>query len=460
MDGKIKGKPFLRKGNSLLVAVNDFTIIDIETTGLLAKRDSIIEVSAVRYRNGCKSASFSSLVNPHEPLDDFIVTLTGITDEMLVEAPDIREVLPRFLAFLSNDILIGHNVNFDINFLIEKCALCEIPGMGNDFIDTMRISRRMFPDLPSHSLDSLRNFFDLGDRPAHRALGDCELTAMCYMRMTSDYKAFVEAVEKKDRLKAKDILPNSGRIDIDNLLYQRVCVFTGTLETMLRQNAMQVVTDLGGFCEDNVTKRTNYLILGNNDDCRTIKGGKSNKQKKAEQMILNGAELKIISEPVFIDMVVGNACNTNGKALNEKFGAEILAFLSVKPDLLKVIDENWIDSVKLTFERRATYSSVMYGMNVVVRISAGHSPYISLPNPGKSGEEYRKIALYDIAEITEHSTEICESLQRIVDSYVAEIACCGRYKECSSARACVNPDKEIATDCIYRKHLKAGEIFY
>lgn len=84
-----------------------------------------------------------------------------------------------------------------------------------------------------------------------------------------------------------------------------MCVFTGTLDKMQRKEAMQLIADLGGIPGDGVTKKTNYLILGNNDYCKTIKDGKSSKQKKAEKMILEGADLQIVPEAVFYDIVLG-----------------------------------------------------------------------------------------------------------------------------------------------------------
>lgn len=89
---------------------------------------------------------------------------------------------------------------------------------------------------------------------------------------------------------------------MSNPLYHSVCVFTGTLEKMTRREAMQIVKDLGGECGDSVTKKTNYLVLGNNDFCKTIKGGKSNKQKKAEKLKLEGIDINVISESVFYEM--------------------------------------------------------------------------------------------------------------------------------------------------------------
>ena len=98
----------------------------------------------------------------------------------------------------------------------------------------------------------------------------------------------------------------SDNFDTTHPLYGKVCVFTGKLELMSREQAAQLVVNLGGTCGNGVTKKTNYLILGNNDYCSTIKDGKSSKQKKAEQLILSGQDLQIIPEDVFYELVLEN----------------------------------------------------------------------------------------------------------------------------------------------------------
>lgn len=102
---------------------------------------------------------------------------------------------------------------------------------------------------------------------------------------------------------AKDIVTTKDDFDETHPLYGKTCVFTGTLEKMSRKDAMQIVVDYGGLVGNSVTKKTNYLILGNNDYCSSIKDGKSSKQKKAEALKLSGNDIEIISESVFYDMI-------------------------------------------------------------------------------------------------------------------------------------------------------------
>ena len=292
------------KGASLLRAVGDFVAIDIETTGLSPMFDEIIELGAVRYKDGAAVDEFTQLVDPGMEIDDFITELTGITNEMLRGQPDLETVLPKFLSFIGDSILVGHNVNFDVNFIYDACVDLELPPLKNDFIDTMRIARRLYPDLPNHRLDTILKAQHLRERDLHRAKDDAALTAESYLAMTRD-PAFEEAMKPAPAFNslAKNIKAREGLERPDCPLYGKICVFTGALEAFTRKDAMQIVADIGGIPGDGVTKKTNFLILGNNDYCKAIKDGKSSKQKKAEKLILEGADLQIIPESVFIEMI-------------------------------------------------------------------------------------------------------------------------------------------------------------
>ena len=183
------------KGKSLLTALSDFVSLDIETTGLSPMYDEIIELGAVKYREGKVVDTFSSLVKPENPIDDFITQMTGITNKMLENAPSLFVVLPTFIDFIGSDVIVGHNVNFDINFIYDACDTLGLPSFSNNFVDTMRLARRMYKGLPNHKLDTLIDHFGLERRTLHRGLGDCELTAACFKCMMDDTEAFEEAIK-------------------------------------------------------------------------------------------------------------------------------------------------------------------------------------------------------------------------------------------------------------------------
>lgn len=296
------------KGASLIELLDDFTVIDVETTGLDPKYDSIIELAAIKYRNGLPVEEFCTLVNPCQIIDDFITELTGITNEMLSQAPEISEVLTSYLNFIDSDIVVGHNVNFDINFIYDQAAILGLPSFGNDYVDTMRLSRRLFKEERHHRLCDLVERFSIDSVAAHRALADCATTVKCYEYM-KDYinkngLDLAEIIKKKSTsVKAADLSASTDDFDEGHPLYKQTCVFTGKMEKMTRKEAMQAVLDIGGFCGDRITKETNYLVIGNFDYCSTIKDGKSNKQKKAEQYKLEGINIESVSENTFYELL-------------------------------------------------------------------------------------------------------------------------------------------------------------
>lgn len=297
------------KGTSLLEALDDYIVLDLETTGLDPTYDNIIEIAAVRIEDGNVVEQFESLINPGYAISGFITDLTGITNDMLADAPNIADVLPWFLSFVGEHIIIAHNANFDVNFLYEACRRLPSPAnFSNDFIDTMRLSRRLFPQHRHHRLGDLTERFGIEGVIEHRALSDVVKTNQCYVHMKN------HAVEndipfeslyssKGSSYKASDISATVSSFDETTPIFGRVFVFTGTLEKMVRKDAMQLVVNMGGLCSDNVTKETNYLVLGNHDYCTSIKDGKSSKQKKAEKQKTAGMDIEIISENVFYDMI-------------------------------------------------------------------------------------------------------------------------------------------------------------
>lgn len=172
-----------KKGKSLIEDLENYTVVDIETTGLNWNYNKILEISAIKVRNRKVVSEFSKLINPHEPLPHFIKNLTGITDEMAKDAEELIDVLSNFKEFLGDDIIVGQNVNFDVNFLYDNFEKELNISLKNDFVDTLRIARRLLPELNHHRLDDLTNYFNIEARDKHRALNDCVLTNKVYLKM-------------------------------------------------------------------------------------------------------------------------------------------------------------------------------------------------------------------------------------------------------------------------------------
>ena len=158
-------------GSKDIPLTGEFVAFDLETTGLSAKHDVITEIGAVIYRDGEILEEFQSFVNPHRPLSPRITELTGITDEMLRDAPDIEDVLPKFLAFCGERPLAAHNADFDVSFVLAACRKLNI-SYEPTYLDTLIMAQNLLPDLKNHKLNIVADALSLPEFNHHRAVDD------------------------------------------------------------------------------------------------------------------------------------------------------------------------------------------------------------------------------------------------------------------------------------------------
>lgn len=299
------------KGQSIIALPMDYVVLDVETTGLDYNWCEIIEVAALKYVNGACVDAFTSLVHPWAPIDQYIADLTGITNDMLDTAPSPTTVIPALVAFIGDAIVVGHNVGFDINFIYDAYERECGKYFSNNYIDTLRIARKCFPQLSHHRLSDIAEACNVVQLDAHRAAGDCETTAQCYSHMRSmilagqTEDAYIKSFDRcaSYRKMLNDIEPTVADIDPTNPLYGKTVVFTGALATMERKDALKIVANLGGIPKDSVTAATNYLVIGSTEFAKCVKDGKTEKMKKAETIQKKGGEITIISEDAFWDMI-------------------------------------------------------------------------------------------------------------------------------------------------------------
>ena len=156
-----------------------FVVVDLETTGGSPASSAITEIGAVKTRGGEVIGEFQTLVDPGGPIPPFIVALTGITDAMLVAAPRIEQVLPSFLEFLGDAVLVAHNAPFDVGFLKAACRAHGYPWPGNEVVDTVTLARRATTkeEAPNKKLSTLARVFGTRVTPNHRALEDARATS-------------------------------------------------------------------------------------------------------------------------------------------------------------------------------------------------------------------------------------------------------------------------------------------
>lgn len=238
------------KGESVLCLPRDYTVVDTETTGLSTESCCLIEVSALRVRQGRVAAEFSTLIRPpwrevqkngqwqQGYVDDFIQGLTGITDEMLEGAPLPEEALPQVEDFLGRDLLLGHNVGFDTAFLYDSFQKYLGRPLGNNSLDQLRLARKLLPQLPHHRLGDVAAALGVPYEGAHRALADCWITYGCYEKLRAlalsqgTEEEFLQRFEKK-----KPAKPRYPGVP-GHPFYQKTLVLTGSLDTSQNREAV------------------------------------------------------------------------------------------------------------------------------------------------------------------------------------------------------------------------------
>lgn len=215
--------------------------IDVETTGISPEKERIIEIGAFRPETG---EIFRTLIQPGRPLPDKITELTGITDEMLLGAPEEQEAIQELLDFLNGDtILLGHNIAFDHSFLVQAIRRCGLEEPQFTGIDTLKLSRVLCPELPNKKLETMVAHFGLTNERAHRAFEDARVTVEVYRclkamnkelelfepvpmhykakktePMTQKQRSFLSAILKYHQLEEKYNMENLSKSEASRLI--------------------------------------------------------------------------------------------------------------------------------------------------------------------------------------------------------------------------------------------------
>ena len=182
----------------------DYAIVDIETTGLDFLKNEITEIGAMRLKGKEVQEIFSTLVRPRNLISPEITKLTGIDNDMVKDFPPADKILPKFAEFVGSSILVAHNADFDIPFLKHYAKQSAHQELNNMSVCTVKLARRLLPNLVNHKLHSVASHFGFKVENRHRAMGDMELT----------YQIWVKFI---DLLKEKGI---HNRVDLDVLMSQ------------------------------------------------------------------------------------------------------------------------------------------------------------------------------------------------------------------------------------------------
>lgn len=160
-------------------------MFDVETTGLDTSTCKIIELAAVKVIDGKIMETFSTFINPHEPISEKTTSLTSITDADVENAPDSGDVLKDFFKFSENTTLVGHNVNFDIGFINAEAKAIGL-YFENPQMDTLEISKRYLKGLHNYKLGTVIKYLGVENEHAHRAIFDTIATAKAFIKL-ADY---------------------------------------------------------------------------------------------------------------------------------------------------------------------------------------------------------------------------------------------------------------------------------
>lgn len=175
----------VEKKNKIWGDINDYqpysyVVIDIETTGFTAEFDDIIEIAVIKVENGIVSDRFTTLLKEENTvISKKITEITGITNELIADAPSFSQVCDSLVDFIGDFVIVGHNISFDVNFINNKLKKCNKNILTNDCFDTLKLSRKLI-DIPHHRLIDVAEYFNIIPDNSHRALSDCVTTQKCY----------------------------------------------------------------------------------------------------------------------------------------------------------------------------------------------------------------------------------------------------------------------------------------
>ena len=289
------------KTNYCREIVDDYCVIDTETTGTSIYYDEVIEIGALKIRDDIVIDTFQTLVKPQMSIPRSATIINNITDDMVINSPTIDEVIDSFLSFIGDDVLVGQNTSFDINILNNN-ANCDI---DNKYVCIEQMVKKLW-QFKDYKLDTMREEFAIKS-DAHRALGDCEATNIIYNLIKNKLIETNTKIEdyfvKKNHssIRINDIEIDPGDFDEDSPVYDRSFAFTGTLP-FARDKIIEDIIKIGGHCHNKgaIAKDTEFLVIGA-DFYKQWKETGNAPSSKVEKALENGIE--ILDSDTFMNMI-------------------------------------------------------------------------------------------------------------------------------------------------------------
>lgn len=216
-------KEYKKNGKLLHRFHTDYVVCDTETTGKGYRYDRMTEIGLIRVRDHQIVDEYRTFINPHQKINPFVVKLTGIRDDMLVDAPDIDDVRDQIIDFIGDDIILGHNTTFDLNVLAGNLKM----DIENDYMDTVWFARHADLPTPNNKLETLKEFFQIPN-VSHRALDDCSTTKQVYdhLRGIMEKDPVEQGTVLKDfiqRMQDKGVVINYAQTIQNGTLIEEYC---------------------------------------------------------------------------------------------------------------------------------------------------------------------------------------------------------------------------------------------
>lgn len=299
----------------------DFIAIDFETAN--SSRDSVCAIGLAKYQNGILIDTLEALINPEDYFDGYNIEIHGITAEMVIDAPTFHDFYPKFHDFIENEMLVAHFASFDMSVLRYACGKYNLPYPIFTYSCTYQLSKKIIPGEINYKLKTLAKKYNF-EFQHHDALEDAKACGYVLLKLfeeadTENFETLLKLANLSignhspssyhpSRTKSVyrpgvEITTTKTEFDEDHPFYNQVLVFTGTLQSMVRNEAAQKVVDIGARYGNGVTKSTTFLVIGDQDLQKFGEGFKSSKMKKAEILKVQGQDIEIVGEQEFLKML-------------------------------------------------------------------------------------------------------------------------------------------------------------
>lgn len=290
------------KGEEHPAFLNDYTLLDIETTGLRTYRDRVTELGAIKVHKGKVVDQYSHLVAypGSNRVPAFITRLNGITAVKIKQnGIPVARAIHDFRSFIGDDVIVGYNVNFDLNFIYDLAKKYHQPELTNNYVDVLRLARFAYPEWRHHRLLDCMQQMGIAQVEQHRGLDDSIATKTVYDHLR---QKFTPALLKKAQKEIKNIDLTRTRVDGKwrrrDPVWTKKIVLTGHLH-MDQAQGQEMIKNMGGQLQRQVQSSTNYLIMGDHD----FFSHQNPELNRARALIKKGQKISRLSESFFLNML-------------------------------------------------------------------------------------------------------------------------------------------------------------